>query len=91
MSRPRLWERCLVDGCERKPDARGMCHYHYQQARFKREGAPDVEVPRQACSRPGCDGIVMARGLCGAHYQAWRRKGTDDGSECGPPHAEEVG
>lgn len=77
--RPRMWGRCQIPDCDRDATSRGYCPTHYAAVRFRREGMPDVDMPRFICTAPGCDGISAARGLCYAHYQEQRRRGWSVG------------
>lgn len=78
---------CSVDGCERKPLAKGLCKAHYERQR--RNGTPGGAVgpprfyrPVPACSVEGCDRPHKTNGYCGMHYQRWRKWG--DASICKP-------
>jgi len=75
MGRPRLFESCTFEGCERPHRSRGLCRAHYsQQAR----GVPLTpigsrpEVP-ETCTYEGCDRPHVGKGYCMTHYQQQRR------------------
>ena len=73
-STPSTAERCSVKGCDRPAESLGVCGMHYQQALFRRPGAPFVPgLQRRSCSIPGCTSVACARGLCHRHYARWRR------------------
>ena len=70
---------CIVDGCDRRHQARGWCAIHYQSP--KRCDIAGCDRPHAArglchthyrspnrCTAEGCGRPVWARGLCGVHY-----------------------
>ena len=54
---------CSVTDCETGAIERGMCGYHYKQARAE-ERADEGKV----CRIAGCERGWFARGLCRGHY-----------------------
>jgi len=70
MPKPYNSAPCIVDGCNKRGEKRGMCQKHYLR-RHKAQQPP--------CSVDGCDKrATAARGLCDKHYNEWRRQGEDD-------------
>lgn len=68
---------CTIDGCDKPPASRGMCHGHYK--RFIRYGDPlggsDWADNSGSCSVDGCEKHSHARGFCAAHYYHFRKRG----------------
>lgn len=67
---------CTVNGCGKKHDAKGYCHYHYRI--WKAHGDPLYVAPtRQAekCRLDGCSKLSESRGMCAMHYERWRKYG----------------
>lgn len=60
--------------CERKAEAKGLCHRHYEKLRIT--GTLDYRPIATGCSRPGCDRPHAARGLCNTHYRKLATSGT---------------
>lgn len=75
MGRPRLFESCTFEGCERPHRSRGLCRAHYSQ---RARGVPLTpigsrpEVPEK-CTYEGCDRPYVGKGYCMTHYQQQRR------------------
>jgi integrase len=82
---------CLVDGCEVRARAAGMCDGHFQ--RWKKAGRPDrgqlpaaVTAPWYGhgpllsgrCRVGGCGYGVARHGLCRRHADSWRSAGQPD-------------
>ena len=78
--RPRIQDKCSVDGCDRLHYGRGMCRPHFY--RWRRNGTPGKASIGQRlptglpCSIHGCDRRGHTSGLCNAHYLR-SRKGRD--------------
>lgn len=65
---------CSIEGCDRKPQGRGMCSTHYSQ--LWRSGK-FVKTPTIAtCTVAGCEEKHNAKGLCLTHYFRVYRNGT---------------
>jgi predicted GIY-YIG superfamily endonuclease len=70
---------CNVDGCQRKPHAKGYCAMHYK--RFAKHGEPTIlgksGRPRNegVCSIKGCSIARHTRGMCRRHYYRWWKYG----------------
>jgi len=60
MSRPRLVEHCIEDGCGGKVVSRGLCGKHYLKW---------YRAQRGQCVRAECPNNVHAKGLCHYHYK----------------------
>ena len=59
--------RCSRPDCERRAEAKGLCHTHYKAAREARI--------TETCKVVGCDSpvkVILWR-LCSTHYQRWRK------------------
>jgi hypothetical protein len=58
-------EFCTVDGCKRKPLAKGLCTMHY--TRVAKHGDPNVDLRTKhlGCSVLGCAGSHRGHGYCG--------------------------
>jgi len=82
---------CLVDGCEARARAAGMCDGHFQ--RWKKAGWPDRgqlpaavtapwhghgPLPSGRCRVGGCGFGVARLGLCRRHADRWRSAGQPD-------------
>lgn len=63
-------DSCVVDGCDRQQNAKGLCPKHYY--RNKTYGDPNtVRFPwreDRSCEIPGCLDEHDAKGLCRRHY-----------------------
>lgn len=68
---------CSVEGCEKKPVARGWCKMHWQ--RWRRTGTTELihkeSINPEFCTMDGCHRPCRARGLCATHHQRWRLHG----------------
>jgi len=79
---------CLVDGCKRRTQAKGLCSTHYQR---HRKGVP-LDAPMRKSRTPepcvidGCVNQGWARGMCPMHYFRWRTRG-----DAGIPEKERPG
>jgi hypothetical protein len=72
--------RCVVEGCERRPKARGLCNTHHMQYRV---GNLDIELPTaghkqsapsggygsSTCRVAGCNERPVAHWMCSKHAQ----------------------
>ncbi|MGH3814917.1 MAG: tyrosine-type recombinase/integrase [Pseudonocardiaceae bacterium] len=80
---------CRVDGCDRVPRTRRLCHGHY--SRWQQQDRPDLDAfitqtdpelfgrsALTACTAPGCRFGTARRGLCVRHHGFWERAGTPD-------------
>ena len=69
MNPPRL---CSVEGCIKKPRAKGLCVMHYAR---KARGFPEGYVPAsmRTCKVVNCESPQKCRGYCGFHYMRKRR------------------
>lgn len=68
--------RCVIEGCERRRDSRGMCKSHW--GRWRRHGDPLAGGSSPTggnCTVDDCDRPHAARGLCVMHWYRWRRNG----------------
>jgi hypothetical protein len=75
MGRPRLFESCTFEGCERPHRSRGLCRAHYSQQARGVSLTPigtRPEVP-DTCTYEGCDRPYVGKGYCMTHYQQQRR------------------
>lgn len=79
---------CSVEGCDRKPLAKGLCKAHYE--RNRRNGTPGGAIgrarvirPQRSCTVEGCERPHKTHGYCAMHYQRWRKWG--DPLVCKPP------
>jgi hypothetical protein len=61
---------CTIDGCNRRPVARGFCKTHYNL--WHRATAPALTI----CSAEGCARKYYSRGWCETHYGRWQKTGT---------------
>lgn len=78
MGRPRLFESCTFEGCERPHRSRGFCRAHYAQNLRGVALTPigtRAHVP-ETCTFEGCERPYVGKGYCMAHYQQ-RRRGRD--------------
>lgn len=73
-------EACEVDGCTRKPKARGLCPMHD----FRRRQHGDVGGPdswrRKGCQADGCTNKHQAHGYCATHLRRVRLYGSHAGA-----------
>lgn len=73
---------CLAEGCERPPHGRGLCHKHYERARYQGNldtfNFPVERMPAagMTCLAEGCTRDAWAKGLCGTHLSRLKRRGT---------------
>lgn len=71
---------CMVDGCERKHGARGLCLMHYKRVTRTgdaRDATPQIRLPNfGSCAVEVCERPAMTKGLCEAHYQRSRTHGS---------------
>lgn len=67
--------KCLIQGCERESDSRGMCLMHYKQARRRGEFEVVKATYEKKCVVEGCDTDQEKRGYCGKHYRRIQRNG----------------
>jgi hypothetical protein len=69
---------CSIEGCERKPYAKGICEMH--RKRIATHGDPSVVKVREPitphCSVEGCGRKHNAKGFCVPHYHRWRKYGN---------------
>lgn len=84
----RLYEACLVIGCEYGQHARRLCDRHHGW--WQQSGHPDVAAwletaapvtgePRSLCRVPSCARWALPRGLlCNKHTVRWRSAGRPD-------------
>ena len=72
---------CIVDGCEKGQQAKGLCPKHYSNKRLF--GTLERPVKDSAnncvCSVEGCDKNARIKQMCTAHYHRERRHGTPHG------------
>lgn len=68
---------CIVEGCERRVQARNLCPSHY--ARMRRHGDPLTVLRNRdhdgLCAVEECDQPYSARGFCNTHYERFRLRG----------------
>lgn len=67
--------RCSVDGCDRRPQGRGLCKYHWKRWRLYGDplGKSDWKQVKGTCSVDGCERPYHANGYCNTHgYHAER-------------------
>ena len=85
---------CVVPGCGRPREGRGLCHRHYmwhlrhpevELAAFaagdpipSRPALDDPAPERGTCSVDGCDRPASRRGYCEPHYRRMLRTGNTD-------------
>lgn len=65
-----MQNKCSVEGCERKRDARGYCPTHYW--RWRRNGTPggsDTARPARICTAEGCKRKHYGLGYCSFHHK----------------------
>jgi hypothetical protein len=75
---------CTIEGCEKRHNAKGLCHMHY--FRLRKFGDPQADAPpgalkfkeRKPCAVEGCDRAARKRGWCNMHYKRWLVTGTTD-------------
>ena len=75
---PRPKAVCMVDGCERKHAANGLCGMHHQRVRKYGDvgGRDSMLVPRGCeCAVADCDKSVVSKGWCRKHYENFRLRG----------------
>ncbi|MEU6829937.1 HNH endonuclease [Nocardia beijingensis] len=65
---------CSAPGCDRKPEAVGMCQKH--RRRFLNHGSCELPAKPTLCSAEDCDSPIRARGLCRSHYRRWQNSRT---------------
>lgn len=60
---------CFVKDCDGKPEALGLCHFHYnRQWKGIEFSKPKRKLEgRSICTVDGCEKIVACDGLCGMH------------------------
>lgn len=81
---------CTVDGCGKRPRARGLCAMHYCRLWRKRKKGEvstwgDAERrgrTQEPCAVSGCGRVVLAKKLCSMHYR--RRLLTGEVGEAAP-------
>lgn len=71
---------CKVEKCERKTDAKGLCHTHYE---YQRRNGTTEKIIRdydkdKLCTVNKCHRNILAKKLCHTHYEYFRRNGTTD-------------
>jgi hypothetical protein len=68
--------RCQIEGCKKKYEARGYCKSHYYAARYR------GDIPGSAkCIEGDCERGAFGRGYCQRHYAQHKRDG-DFGRKC---------
>lgn len=67
-------KKCLIEGCEQKVRAKGMCSKHYY--RLKNTGSLETKrdtttwkSSKGTCEFPGCKNKRKSSGLCNTHYK----------------------
>ncbi|MGW5519361.1 HNH endonuclease [Nocardia africana] len=70
---------CSAPGCDRKPEAMGMCQKH--RRRVLKHGSYELPTKPTTCSVDACIKSVRARGLCRSHYSQWQHSRA----ECSEP------
>lgn len=66
---------CSIEGCDRKPQGRGYCKYHWKKWRLYGDplGSSDYKQVKRDCSVDGCEKAYHANGYCSFHgYRAER-------------------
>lgn len=58
---------CILQGCERRSHAKGLCLMHYQKGRRAQRRLTGL------CFVPGCGKPLFEVERCKAHYERWRR------------------
>lgn len=72
-------KQCQFEECNRKVEAKGLCHTHYQQQRAGKPLTPiRLKDAGRGCKADGCTAKHYAGGLCQSHYEYMRRHGTLD-------------
>lgn len=74
MGRPKIYETCTFEGCERPHRSRGLCRTHYSQ-KIRGETLKPIgerDTP-DTCTFEGCSRPYVGKGYCMAHYQQQRR------------------
>lgn len=71
---------CVVDGCEGRPHAKGLCrrHYYRQQVHGDPLSGGRIRAPKGTltCVVNGCESDHYAKGYCCKHYSRWLRTGA---------------
>jgi hypothetical protein len=70
----KVYNQCIVEGCDNKHLAKGYCSKHYMQIKRKGKIIPDKNVTI-GCIVEDCDNKHLAKGYCNKHYQQMRRLG----------------
>jgi hypothetical protein len=74
---------CVVDGCDRKAEARGMCDMH--RIRTRKHGEPGaaapLHFPQDVCAVEGCERRAASKQLCRMHLQRQYARGDTGPSE----------
>lgn len=71
-------EKCSINGCDNKAQARKLCAKHYKHWRKQNsDKVYDWAINRHAkCSVSGCENGALSRGLCQKHYMRLKRYGN---------------
>ena len=79
-------KKCIVEGCTRCQQCRGLCGHHYKNSPLRRKRSGISTGLLTSCSVESCGLPVVAKGLCAAHYRRLQEFGVVSGMT--PKYAE---